>query len=156
MIAVQLGMNGPYQLFYQHCDTYPSWLGLRIAEKLRDGVEVAEMAEEFSWKDVKGLVQRPEDAFMKIQGDLDWIYVIHNIHDENTLSLGILRTSNPWCDWKKPFVWRVWSSYVRFFPEDLAQTMRLVEMTAGITLHGLNAFYKAYLEEKPVQVVLTP
>jgi hypothetical protein len=37
--------DGCYEAYYSHCDSYPTWLGVRLAEMLKQGKTAAEIVE---------------------------------------------------------------------------------------------------------------
>ena len=148
MIAVQRYWNSPYELFYRHMDGYATGLGVELIEAMKQGLSVEEIMEKVGAEPERRSVERPEDAFLKVQGDLEWIYVICNPTDAKTISLQILRTSCPdfWFNGAEnatDFVFSAWFSYVQYFPENYKEVMRQVERTAEITLNALAALEKA-------------
>lgn len=149
MIAVQWYPNGSYSLYYRHSDGYPEGLGTELIEALKEGLSIDKVLEKVGAKDEKKTVNKPEDAFLSVQGDLEWIYVIENPDSENT-NLRILKTSCPYF-WglagndagEKEFVFPVWFSYVKYFPSRYTQIMAEVDRMADIALRCLEAYVKA-------------
>jgi hypothetical protein len=37
--------NGCYEAYYNHCDSYPTWLGVKLAEMLKRGKAAGEIVE---------------------------------------------------------------------------------------------------------------
>ena len=130
MIAVQRSEYS-YNLFYKHLDAYPEWLGVELMRKMVTSIgdDIENVMEAVGAKREANTVEKPEDAFLRIQGDLEWIYAIEGLDDgkitEKT-SLIIYRTSNPWC--RRKFVFRVWSSYLRLAPVELGPLREIVDM----------------------------
>jgi len=87
-------------------------------------------------------VKQPEDAFLKLQGDLEYIYVVR----ENPAGLTIYRTTNPRN--LPDFAFKIWFSYAKYFPapHDVVKTMAEIQLTAHITLEALEAYHKAAKE----------
>jgi len=151
MVAVQFSMNGGYRLYYRHCDTYPTGLGYELISKLKaaqifgwhvEGID--KILEEVGCVDEKRTAIEPEDAFLHVQGDLEYIYVIKNVDDPTTLSVQILRTSNPRST--PNFAFPIYFSYIRFVSiksHELMTDMARVEGTAGMILHALEAYHRA-------------
>jgi len=133
-------MNPRYEVYYRHCDTYPTGLGIELANLLKQGKSKAEIIEELGLEDYKRAVAKPEDAFLKIQGDLEWIYVVKL---GNPARMEIMRTSFPDLIHGPDFAFPVWSSYVQYFPDDIEQRMAEVQRTAEIVLDGLAAYHAA-------------
>jgi len=144
MVLKEIGRS--YECFYRHTDGYPSGLGAELIEALRspfirswdDLVECCRLEKE------NRIVAKPEDAFLKVQGDLEYIYVVK----ENPTSLTIYRTSNPYDygdDGLPSFVWRIWASYKQYFPapNDVVKEMARIQQTASIFLQGLRQYHKA-------------
>lgn len=140
--AMVLRENGAsFECYYRHCDGYPTGLGVQLIEALRnpfcktwqDIVKQCELEPE------NKSVKQPEDAFLKLQGDLEYIYVVI----ERPRGLAILRTSNP-RDLPN-FVFKIWFSYAKYFPapSDAVKTMANVELTAYTILKALEAYHKA-------------
>jgi hypothetical protein len=168
MVALRTTSTGPYELFYEHMDTYPTWLGARLLPALKKCLE-AEHDAEFE-DEVRRVIQdhtqeplnraqtvsKPEDAFLKVQGDLEWIYAIDlrfGSDYKQFSRIAIYRTSNPW-DYSintEPFAWCV---YDRCFCEivggclesefeESEKEMRRVEDIATATKNVVKAFVHA-------------
>jgi hypothetical protein len=141
MIAVQMQYNSPYELFYRHCDGYPEGLGQELVDSLRKGVHlkgVKELIEHVGAKAENRFVPKPEEAFTKVQGDLEWIYVIRNPYEKETISLEILKTSNLCSD--KSYAFPVFWSYRKYLNQ--AVDMKTVECIGSAILVALRAFEK--------------
>jgi len=141
--------DGCYRAFYNHCDSYPTWLGVELAELLRQGKRAGEIIAELELEDYEKIIGKratfngfgeevAKQAF-QFQGDLEWVYLV----DFSPPSLQIFRTSNPDLIHGLDFVFGVWFSYVQYFPEDIKGKMAEVQRTAGITLNGLAAYHRA-------------
>ena len=130
-----------YRVFYRHYDSYPTGLGLQLIHLLKQAKTLKEVVEESHLEDYKTHIYKVEDAFLKVQGDIEWIYVIHFEENPEYSGISIYRTSNPWT--KVDFVYPVWSCFVKFLPEDLESEMRYVEMTARMVLRALAAYEEA-------------
>jgi len=149
MIAIQRYDNSQYELYYRHLDGYPTGLGVELIEALKEKLPIDKVIERVRAEDEHRTVEKPEDAYLKVQGDLEWIYVIRDLNS-NTTSLEILKTSCPYF-WqlalddrrRKEFVFSVWFSYVRFFPEDYKERMGEVQRMAEISLNCLEAYITA-------------
>ena len=138
--AMVLRRNGAsYECYYRHCDGYPTGLGAQLIEALRspfcktwqDIVKQCELQPE------NKVVRKPEDAFLKLQGDLEYIYVV----SENPASLTIYRTTNPRS--LPAFAFKIWSSYAKYFPapHDVMKTMAEIQLIAHITLQALENYH---------------
>ena len=143
--------DGPYIPHYRHMDGYPTALGLELINCLKKGYTEEQIIEECGltppgkdgiFRNHHALA-KPEDAF-KIQGDLDYIYVVGDLSRQYTTSLEIYRTSNPYD--LPPFVFLLWTSYVKFFPDDPVHTMKDIERDGAITLKALVAYHEALKE----------
>jgi hypothetical protein len=147
MICVDWHGHDHFELFYRHCDGYPTGLGVELIEAMLKHESIEEVLKEVCTEPVGRSIARIEDVFLKVQSDLEWIYVICNAGDRETISLQIFKTSNPYT--KREFIWPVWFSYKGFMKRKKAlQEMSVVELTASNTLHALHEFEKA----KPAQV----
>jgi hypothetical protein len=157
-VVIQHYHNGRYEIHYRHTDTYPTNLGIDLLEKMKaqamfgKEISIDDLVKELGLEVTGHSVEKPEDAFLEYQGDLEWIYVIENPHDLLTTSVAILRTSCPdfWRMEKgknRPdFTFRVWSSYLRFLSIDVAEIaskMRSVESMAEIALSAVASYHYA-------------
>ena len=147
MVLFKTGPNGNYILYYRHTDGYPTGMGVDLIDAIRTTETrdfyqaVKEIAEKCALQDEKRSIDKPEDAFLKVQGDLEYLYVIENLYEVDTRSLTIYKTSNPR---KLPdFVFSIWFSYAQFFPEDVGARMGEIERTARIILKALEAYHQA-------------
>ena len=148
--------DGCYEAYYNHCDSYPTWLGVKLAELLKQGKLLDDFPRLLGLEDygkvapnrylMRGTFGRDvaRQAF-ELQGDLEWVYVV----DFSPPSLQIFRTSNPDLIGGPDFVFSVWFSYVEYFPENSKGTMRQIERIAEITLNGLAAYHGA-IKKQPV------
>jgi len=107
MVCVDRFGHEHFELFYRHCDGYPTALGAEIIRALLAGKSIDEVIEAVEAKEEHRTVGRPEDAFLKCQRDLEWIYALREWRGE--IALEILRTSNPYSD--RNFAWSVWAKY---------------------------------------------
>ena len=131
-----------WRVYYRHNDGYPRALGLELAEAIKRGLSKDEIIKRLSLEDYHTFVCSPEEPFTKIQGDLEWIYaVILNEGEIDWSSLRIYRTSNPRVD--VDFVFLVWGSYAKLFPEDLMAAMENIELTAEVALNAVAAYHLA-------------
>jgi hypothetical protein len=139
--------DGNYRTHYNHFDSYPTWLGVKLAELLKQGKTAGEIIEELDLKDfgetgaINGVfgIEVAKQVFPKLQADLEWVYVV----GFSPPSLQIFRTSNPDFIDGPDFVFSAWFSYVEHFPDDIRARMAEVERTAEITLNGLAAYHEA-------------
>jgi hypothetical protein len=137
--------DGCYEAYYNHCDSYPTWLGVRLAEMLKRDRTAAEIVGELGLESYRRTVhgsfggQVAKQVFPKLQADLEWVYVV----DFSPPSLQVFRTSNPDLVRGPDFAFSAWFSYVEYFPEDIEARMAEVERTAGIALNCLAAYHGA-------------
>lgn len=153
MILVKRYSNGPDELHYRHCDGYSLGLGVELIEALKQGLETGEVLKQVGAEEEIGHpVREVEDAFLKVQGDLEWIYEIGDYNSSNDLrSLGIFKTSCPYTSRENgtpDFVFRCFWSYVKYFPNDHQSKMEQVEAIAETTLQALISLERAKLQEK--------
>jgi len=146
MVARQANPNGVYELYYRHLDGYPTCLGVDLIEALRSPLLKGweDVAKECKLEDESKTVEKPEAAFLKVQGDLDYIY---EVRDYDPKSLTIYKTSNPWDGAKglPSFVFPIWFSYRHYFPapHDTPARMAEVERTASIALQSIKCYHEA-------------
>jgi len=150
MIAVREREEGPYSLFYRHHDSYPEGLGAELIREMKAllGRRVTDLLKSVAAQPERRIVNKPEDAFLLVQGDLEWVYAIDNLDEggriKNTTSLEIFRTSTPYFfssqGKKRDFVFRVWASRVEYFPHNYEEWMSHVSTMATIVLECLSAF----------------
>jgi hypothetical protein len=150
MILVKRYCNGPYELHYRHCDGYPLGLGVELIEALKQGADTPEVLKIVGAENERGHpIGKVEDAFLKVQGDLEWLYEISDYNSEKDLrSLGIYKTSCPFTfkdEGAPDFVFRCFWSYVRYLPVDHHSKMEQVEETAQIALNALVSLEKEKL-----------
>ena len=142
MIAVQYNWNGPFALHYRHCDGYPTGLGMELVEGLKLHQDIDALLEQVGAEQLNRLVSEPKDAFLKVQGDLEWIYAIRVDPDRGRTSLSIYKTSNPYT--RREFAFHVWHSYVKYLPRGQGRgVMRQIETMTHIALSALGEFEKA-------------
>ena len=147
MIAVQMNGNGSYFLYYRHCDGYPEGLGQELADAIKKGVGpggIEGLMKRVGAKAENRSVQEPEEAFINVQGDLDWIYVIRNPQDPELISLEILKTSNL-AD-GKPYTFPVFWSYRKYMSR--AVDMKTAGYAGTVILGALRAAERAKKEAK--------
>lgn len=146
MVAIQWHPNGSYSLFYRHTDTYPTSLGTQLMELLRAAASfswnrdrLSEELENLGLRDERKSVGKPEEVFLSVQGDLDWVYAIELGDRADLTSLTIFKTSNP--STLRDFAFRVWFGYVEYFPNNhFYEEMLAVERCAGISLSCVEAY----------------
>jgi hypothetical protein len=137
--------DGCYEAYYNHCDSYPTWLGVKLAELLKAGKTAAEIIEGLDLESYQRTIHGSfgehvaKQVFPKLQADLEWVYVV----DFSPPSLQVFRTSNPDLIHGPDFVFSAWFSYVEYFPEDIEERMAEVERIAEVTLNGLAAYHEA-------------
>jgi hypothetical protein len=142
MICVDYNGSDHFELFYRHCDGYPTGLGRELIEAMLKHGQIEEVLSQVSAEPEGRSVQRIEDVFLEVQSDLEWIYVICNANDPGTVSLQIFKTSNPYT--RRQFIWPVWFSYrVHMKKNKALKDMPLVELVASNVLEALGGFEKA-------------
>lgn len=157
MVCLRFNRNGGFELWYRHTDTYPNGLGMEIITKLKDlqykaryngreieAEDIYRMLEDLGCTPEKVFISKPEDAFYKRQGDLEYIHVLDiNLEKFGNSSYTILRTSNPWFDFK--FAYPIYGSYIEFLPplETANREMKEVERISDIALDLLRSFKQA-------------
>lgn len=151
MILVEYGeaWTSPYHMYYRHYDGYPSGLGNDLLNAMEKGKFIEDILKEVGARDEAGTIANPEDAFLKHQGDLEWIYVIRN-PDSDSISLEILKTSCPGLI-GKDFVFSVFWSYRKYFSN--APDMKLVEYVGSVLKGSMIELLKtieAGLKKAPV------
>ena len=139
MICVDRFGHDHFELFYRHCDGYPTALGAEIIRALLAGESIDEVIEGVEANEEHRTVDRPEDAFLKRESDIEWIYALREWQGE--IALEILRTSNPYCD--RNFAWSVWFKYRAYMKKSDVRAMETVEYAGCSTLRALAAFEKA-------------
>ena len=159
MVCVQSYHNGNYELFYRHNDGNPEALGyellcflselnheveLGLTKSLTPEAFINRMAEKLKLQPENRTVEKPEDAFLKVQGDLEYIYALHLESLFSRTRLDIYRTSNPYTE--KNFVFHLFGSYVMFAPKtiiEIAQKMDMIEAIGNISLNAIAQYEKA-------------
>lgn len=136
--CVCFGDYGSWQVYYRHCDGYPTGLGLELAEALKRGLDKKQIIKTLNLEDYDKIVKEPEECFTKIQGDLDYIYTVRTNYPK---ALAIYKTSNPWLN--VSFAFPVWSYLVCYFPKDLEREMRTAEQIAQATIRAIANYHKA-------------
>jgi len=137
--------DGHYEIFYNHCDSYPTELGVDLAELLKAGKTADEIVKALELRDYQKVIAGTfgndvaKQVYLGLQSDLEWVYVV----DFNPRSLQVFRTSNPDLIHGPDFVFSVWFSYVDYFPQDIKGEMEKVQDTAEITLNGISAYHEA-------------
>ena len=150
MICVDWYGHGHYELFYRHCDGHPRGLGMELLDAMLKYESIEEVIKEVGATPQGRTINKPEDAFLKVQSDLEWIYVIRNGAHSDTMSLQIYKTSYPYT--KRNFVWPVWFSYRTYMKRKRAlPEMSMIELAASNTLHALHEFEKAKPAANPEQ-----
>jgi len=149
MICVdQLGHERCYELYYRHCDGYPTGLGIELINAMLKHNSIEEIIKDVGASAESRSINEPEDAFLQLQSDLEWIYVIRNGAHSDTMSLQIYKTSCPYT--KRNFAWPVWFSYKVYMKRKRALLeMSVIELTASNTLYALHEFEKARPDAKP-------
>jgi|GEM_PF-2372257 hypothetical protein len=152
MVVVQRCTNCAYELYYRHYDTYPQALGVELVRAMTKGKKIEQVMLEVGATAESKTTKSPEDAFLKVQGDLEWIYCIENLDPEGCItsrtSLEIYKTSCPYFWFKGDgnaidFVFRVWGCSVDYFPNDVEAQMNLLDLMSHVVLRGLFAYAKA-------------
>ena len=141
-----------YRCYYRHMDGYPRGLGADLIEALRSPFVKTweDLAKECGLKDEGAVVSEPEEAFSKVVGDLEYIYVVRD-YGKDHASLKIYRTSCPYhlrfegSPSLPEFVFPIWFSYKEHFPapSDVMPRMAEVERMAVTILHALVAYHSA-------------
>jgi len=150
MICVDWHGHDHFELFYRHCDGYPTGLGLELIDAMLKHKSIEEILRAVRTEPLDRFVDEVEDAFLKVQSDLEWIYVIRNAAHSDTVSLEIYKTSCPYT--RRNFVWPVWFGYKKYIARKRALwAMLVIEMTASNTLHALHEFEKAEPVPKAVK-----
>jgi len=145
------GDSKSYRVYYTQYDGYPSWLGIRLARMLKEGKSEDEIVKELKLEDYGtriggGDIYFHPETLLRIQGDIEWGYVISWNKPREMTGFEIYRTSVP-----KPlgfsFAFRVWGSYLKFMGEE--QMKRLengdLELMTGMLLNAMEQFSKAQL-----------
>ena len=139
MICVDYHGSGQFELFYRHCDGYPTGLGRELIEALLGHDAIEEVLRRVSARPEGRSVQRIEEVFLEVQSDLEWSYVIGNANDPAAASLQIFKTSNPYT--RRQFIWPVWFSYrVHLKKREALRDMAQVELVASSILGALQGF----------------
>jgi hypothetical protein len=142
MICVDWYGHDRFELFYRHCDGYPTGLGIELIDAMLKHDSIEDVLNDVSAEPSDTYIEKVEDAFLKVRSDLEWIYVIRNAANPDTMSLEVYKTSCPYT--KRNFVWPVWFGYKRYMERKKALwAMLVIEMTASNTLHALHEFEKA-------------
>lgn len=146
MIALQRFPNGIYELYYRHMDGYPTGLGAELIEAMKETPDIDQVLKKVDSAGSNRGVTDPKDAFLQVQSDLEWIYVIENPESETSRSLTILKTS---CPTDRDYVFMAWFSYQQYFSETYAEDLRMVEKTAEMALEAI----KAFSHSKPSELI---
>ena len=140
MVAIDWsGNRQSYNLYYRHTDTYPTGLGVELAEFLKkhdlekmQRPEVEEtLKKELGVQGEGRSVHLPREAFTKVQGDLEYIYVVN----ARLPSMRILKTSNLQST-KKEYASAIYWSYAQFLPKskkEVEKQMAEVERATAIS-----------------------
>jgi hypothetical protein len=92
--------SGHYAAYYNHCDSYPAWLGVRLAKLLKAGKGADEIIEALELEDYQKVVagtfgtDAAKQVFPGLQGDLEWIYVVTSALRACRCSGHLTRTSS--------------------------------------------------------------
>jgi len=159
MVCVQSYANGIYELFYRHNDGNPDALGFELVcflgEVYRD-IELGFVKDltptQFIDRMVKALRLQPEnrtvedfqDAFLKVQGDLEYLYVLRLDRAFKRTRFDLYKTSNPHT--KANFVFHILGFYMMFAPQrirDISEKMGQAELISYIALQAVAGFEKA-------------
>lgn len=159
MVCVQSYHNGNYELFYRHNDGNPEALGFELLcflSELNHAIEIGleknltpeafinRMVEKLKLQPENRTVEKPEEAFLKVQGDLEYIYALHLESLFSRTRLDIYRTSNPYTE--KNFVFHLFGCYMMFAPKtivEIAQRMDMIEAIGDISLNAIAQYEKA-------------
>lgn len=141
MILVQCGeaWASPYQMYYRNQDGYPAGLSNELVMAMNQGKSIDDILREVGAEDEHETVNKPEDAFLKYQGDLEWIYVIRNPDNDNR-SLEILKTSC-FALIENDFVFSVLCCYQKYF--DNAPNMQIVQYVGSVMKTGMVELLKS-------------
>ena len=145
MVVFSQNATGGGPAYYKHHDTYPTGLGLKLIELMRQGRSEEQIVTQVGLE-YEAHVSRVEYTFLRLQGDLEWVYLIRDIRRGEFASLQIYRTSNP--KFSEPeFIFPVWFSYVQFFPSrrETPKVMERVQYTAEVALSALAAYHEALI-----------
>ena len=150
MVLIRHNSEGPYTAYYRHVDGNPTSLGVDIVEAMLkatgqnlDSAETEKFIANEAGAGSEGKsVLKPEDAFLKLQGDLEWVYCISL---GTYRSLEIYKTSCP--RWLPDFAFSCLWSYEQYFDnafqEGVDVRFKHLEETCGITLKALEAYHLA-------------
>jgi len=141
MICVDRFGHEHFELFYRHCDGYPTGLGRELIEAMLGHDAIEEVIEAVGAEKTGKFTADIDDVFPRVQGDLEWMYVIRNADNSQTRSLQVFKTSFPYT--KRNFVWPVWFCYRSYMKKQTPKEMKHVEHTGDAILHALHAFEKA-------------
>jgi hypothetical protein len=121
--------NGEFfTVYYRHCDGYPTALGEELMAALRETSDMDKIAEKCGLKyetHMRGDIPNPR-FYPKLQGDLDWFYVVQLDAQRELCSLTIFKTGTAYLEGGKS--WRVWFSYVKYLPENHIEIMNSLEV----------------------------
>lgn len=140
--------EGLYECYYRHNDGNPRSLGVQLLVALKSHLGKQEIVKFCDLKtveiqNVRKMVAKPEDAFLKVQSDLEYIYAVEDLKSDYT-TLRIYKTSDPYSfDGFPEFVWLIFFCYVKKFPVDVSVEMRDVERVSVTALKGLKAYHSA-------------
>jgi len=159
MVCVQSYANGIYELFYRHNDGNPDALGFELVCFLGEvyhDIELGFVKDltpiQFIDRMVKALRLQPEnrtvedfqDAFLKVQGDLEYLYVLRLDSVFRRTRFDLYKTSNPYT--KANFVFHVLGFYMMFAPQrirDISEKMGQAELISCVALQAVAGFEKA-------------
>lgn len=136
VICIREGRGGSFDKYYHHTDTYPTGIGIELLKWLKNSGEVEDLKKILPNMRHEGFIDHPEDAFLKGQGDLEYIYVVQL--DGERSRIDVLRTSNPY--FEKDFVFHIWGCYKQFMPKDVVKVMADVERSTHIALNIMQAY----------------
>jgi hypothetical protein len=147
MVCVQSYANGIYELFYRHNDGNPDALGFELVcflgEVYRD-IELGFVKDltpmQFIDRMVTALRLQPENrtvedfqnAFLKVQGDLEYLYVIRLDSNFRRTRFDLYKTSNPYTTVN--FVFHVMGFYMMFAPQrvrNISEKMEQAELISA-------------------------
>jgi len=146
MITVQWRPKGQYELLYRHLDGTPRVLGVELIRNLVQTPLRNALAKLHGVKKTGKFVAKPEQAFTKVQSDLEWIYVVRDNIIPGLISLEILKTSCPYL--RRRFAWAVWLSNIHCVTnmKRIASQMAAVEHNSATILEMVAAIEKSQKE----------
>jgi hypothetical protein len=139
MVCVQSGEE--YGLYHRNCHGGPVQFGTELIEALRNS-ETQQALESVQAAALGQWVRYPDEAFLTVRQDIEWIYVVRDQGGEQSKQLEIHKTS--YDGTTRRFAWMVWSGRVEHLDKVTAtRQMELAEMTGVAVLQALRAYERA-------------